>query len=47
MTDMERALKAIQAIEENAPDTSTARERLMELYVEAKYRADHTGATHD
>jgi len=45
MSDMEEALKAIQAVEKNAPSASAARERLMELAVEAKYRADHTGVS--
>ena len=41
MTDTGKAMQAIWAVEKNAPNKSAARERLLEIATEAKYRADH------
>lgn len=41
MSDVEKALLAIRDIERNAPNRSAARERLMEVAVEATYLAEH------
>lgn len=41
MTDMEMALHGIWEVERNAPNAAAARERLMEIAVEAQHRADH------
>ena len=40
MTDMEMALYGIWEVEKNAPNAAAARDRLMEIAVEAQHRAD-------